>query len=321
MQLFILIYAWNDKSISNFRCSVIPSLVQSGILLPSQIQVEELEDRGFKEPIKELIEFWKPLIIRLQERNSQFIALLTDSLLEHFEDQNNSYESRRFVTQLVSTFVMEFSQLNCENRDLSYRIFRYCLLDPSRESNHLFLTVKNLANLGKSEEIEIKALYDAVRPQEDIFSKCSLVGDLQSSKRNFRLQEYFSAMPVAGLNLSCLIPDLARPQRSTIASWSVAAGISWSSVQEGLSLHCFESLQDSSTNVLQLPQNVDAAVSEAIRLSNDLDSDSDIPFSRVFSESVEENDVRFDDEELTVNSTCRQPSYNEMHPSVDVCLF
>ena len=295
-------------------------MIRSGILLPSQIQIEELEDRGCKEPIKQLIEFWEPLITWLQERNSQFITLLTDSLLEHFEDQNNAFEARRFVTRLISTFVKQL-QLDCDNRDLSYRIYRYCLLDPSRESKHLFLEMKNLANLRQREEIEIKALYDAAMPDKDIFSNCCFDVDLHSSKEYFRLQEYFSAIPVAELNLNCLISDAARPQTSPFTSWSAAAGVSWSSVQEGLSLHCFESLPDSSMNILQLPQSVDAAVNETIRLSNDLYSGSDVPFSRVSSEIVEEHDIQCGDEQLAVDLTRGQYNNNEMHPSEDVCLF
>ena len=284
--------------------------------------MEEIESRGFQEPLEKLVEFWKPLILWFQEKNSQFITLLTDSLLKHFEDNGCECETRRFLSQFISTFAKHL-QLDCDNGKLSCRILKYCLFDPSSDSNHLLSDIKDIIGISNSNEMDVRMLRDAILRYEDVFTKHCLLGDSQITIDYSRLREYFAVMPIDNVNLNSLLPDVSELQTDVLSSWSAATGTSWSTIQEGRTLHYFESLSDSSvnSNLLRLPDNIDGAIANALRVSSESEADFDVAFNTVASNKAEEHDMQYDEEQTAASLPYIPPIETETHPSGDVCLF
>ena len=299
-----------------------PSLLRSGILLPSQIQIEELDGRGCEETSKQLLEFWKPLILWLEQENDLFLNLLADALLAHFENYDNRCEARRFVTHLITTFI-ERLRLGCKNRELLCRILKYCLLDPFHESNELLAALVKMVNFSESAKTEIHALYDAATKHSDVFADCHLTNDLYVAKTYSKVKEYFAAMPIANLDLGDLTlgPD---PSVDVGSSWSAAAGISWWSVKEGHPLRFLEShsRSDVNANLLKLPGNIDIAVDQEIELSNQLfESDYDATLGGISDGIVGQKGVRFGVEQRTLNSAPGQFDRNVMDHAESFLLF
>ena len=281
-----------------------PSLLRSGILLPSQIQIEELDGRGSKEPIEQLLEFWKPLILWLEQENNRFVTLLADGLLKHYENNDNRCEARRFVTHLISTFIKQL-RLGCENRELLRRILKYCLLDPFHESNELLVAIANMVNFSESAKTEIHTLYNAATQYSDVFADYCLTNDLYLAKNCSKIKEYFAAMPIANLDLGDLTLGPSDPSIDVGSSWSVAAGVSWGSVKEGHPLRFLQSHcgSDADLDLLKLPGSIDIAVDQEIKLSNALfESDYDATLGGISDRIVGKSNVRFDMEQRTLNS-------------------
>ena len=299
-------------------------MLKDGILLPTQTQIEELTQKGFVEPMKQIIQFWTPLILWIQEKNVEFVVLLTDSLLKYVESRHDLCKTRGFVTLLISTLITHL-QSACGSRELMCRIFKHCILDPTRESNLLLSTINTLVNLSESKQVEIRALKDTIAPYGDIFTRFGCSRDSKVIATDYaRLQEYFETMPIIDLNLSCLRPDSEQTQTDIMNSWSSAAGIPWTSIQEGVSLNGLKphSNLDMKASLGKLPETIDAAVDLAIsRSNNKTDQTPDVNFSRLSSNKMKEYGAQNRKEESVGDAACRQSVGDETQSHSGVTLF
>lgn len=306
------------------RCYVIPSLIQRGFLLPSNVRVEELEARGFKKPFIQAVSFWDPLILWIQGKNKQFIAMLIDAILKHEEDANYGHKAKRFVTKLISAQISYLKRVSIDS-GLARKILKHCLYDPGSESNQVILTVAKVNHLCKTTQTTLKAFLNVSVLCKDAFTYCSSSSEQNISfSDNERLLEYFETMPVGSVDLSRLRPAFRNTEIDYrgAKSWSPAAGPSWLEIQGGVPLNCFEILPglEVTKSLAKLPDNINADVEEMKRRSSISEFCCDAVCNEVSSAAVCAPNDTEDTEQMLVDQTSRSDRDETFDPET-VVLF